>query len=764
VKQSGLVSTVKKAVYCCLVVILLSGCAVSEYAKYYYSGPKDTASLIEDSKNKNHLIRSSAVIDLGQCKEEAIGPLIEASYDSHPRVRELAFLSLAMVYTRTKDRRAAERIIEAAKNKDKSPSVRVALISSLCQVKEISPDEAINIIIGYLGDEETVPFSDYSVNKMAVDSLLRMGAGPVPHLISSLESNPGPKIKVKIVLVLAKIRDLRAIEPLVVVLKDNDPLVRNAAVEALGELEDKRATGSLLALVRDKESSVLAIGSLGKIKDEKSVEPLILLLQEKDPNIRNAAVKALGEIKDKRAVEPLIALLKDKKSDTFVIEALGTIKDKRAAEYLIQLLNKKNEELVVAWSAWALGEINDPAAAKPLVDILSDERGYTVVIKPWDLGESEIEWKISIPLNVDDALVKIGAPAVGYLKEAQSSKNNNVRKRATEILRRIEAASGVKNRPFPKKISSRENSIGAIKEYSILKGHTAPVFSLVFSPDGRYLISGSRDNTIRIWDTENFKEVKRLTGHKREVSCLALSPDGKYLASASYDLTVKIWEMGNFRELQTLKDYGDWVFSLAFSPDGKYLASGCQDNTVKIWDTRSFTLFKALSEEGKSIFSVAFSPDSRYLAAVTGDQEHNDIKIWESGNFKLVENIEGNDSLCAGLAFSPDGKYLVSNNKDNMIKFWQVAGFKDFRDIDTGGHVYCFAFSANGRYLASTGFDRTIKIWSLDNFENIKTPGGGENIFNSPPVMTLVFSPDDKFLAGGAIDNTIKIWRTDEER
>ena len=117
-----------------------------------------------------------------------------------------------------------------------------------------------------------------------------------------------------------------------------------------------------------------------------------------------------------------------------------------------------------------------------------------------------------------------------------------------------------------------------------LRGHTNSVTDVVFSPDGRQIVSASVDNTLKIWDAANGRERQTLKGHTSTVRGVAFSPGGRRIVSASDDNTLKIWDAATGRELRTLKGHERLVSNIAFSPDGRRIASGSDDETVRIWD------------------------------------------------------------------------------------------------------------------------------------------------------------------------------------
>jgi len=118
---------------------------------------------------------------------------------------------------------------------------------------------------------------------------------------------------------------------------------------------------------------------------------------------------------------------------------------------------------------------------------------------------------------------------------------------------------------------------------NVLRGHTDFVRSVVYSRDGKTLVSASSDGTVKLWDVDTGNVRVTLQGHKEGVSSVAISPDDKTVASAGRDAAVKLWDLAGGEEKATLRGHTGWVVSVAFSPDGRTLASGSADGTVRLW-------------------------------------------------------------------------------------------------------------------------------------------------------------------------------------
>ncbi|KAF7587085.1 hypothetical protein BBP40_007724 [Aspergillus hancockii] len=234
-------------------------------------------------------------------------------------------------------------------------------------------------------------------------------------------------------------------------------------------------------------------------------------------------------------------------------------------------------------------------------------------------------------------------------------------------------------------------------EIQTLDGHSGWVLSVVFSPDGQMVASGSQDRTIKLWDTRTGEEVRTLKGHSNTVWSVAFSPNGQIVASGSHDRTIKLWDARTGEEVCTLEGHSNTVWSVAFSPDGQMVASGSGDRTIKLWDARTGEEVRTLEGHSSLVSSVAFSPDGQIVASGSHDRT---IKLWDARSGKEVRTLKGHSDWVWSVAFSPDGQIVASGSDDRTIKLWDTRTGEEVCTLE--GHsntVRSVAFSPDGQMV-----------------------------------------------------------------
>ncbi|KAK3016826.1 hypothetical protein RJ639_006365 [Escallonia herrerae] len=240
------------------------------------------------------------------------------------------------------------------------------------------------------------------------------------------------------------------------------------------------------------------------------------------------------------------------------------------------------------------------------------------------------------------------------------------------------------------------------------------------------LLTGSLDETARLWSPDELTLVRTNTGHCLGVVSVAAHPSGKIAATASIDSFIRVFDVESNNTIATLEAPPSEVWQMQFNPRGTTLAvAGGGSASVKLWDTAEWQLVATLSiprPEGlkpsdksgskKFVLSVAWSPDGRQLACGSMD---GTISIFDVARAKFLHHLEGHCMPVRSLVYSPaplDSRVLISGSDDGHVHMYDAEGKTLFASMS--GHaswVLSVDVSPDGAAIATGSSDKTVRLW-----------------------------------------------------
>ena len=271
------------------------------------------------------------------------------------------------------------------------------------------------------------------------------------------------------------------------------------------------------------------------------------------------------------------------------------------------------------------------------------------------------------------------------------------------------------------------------------------ISDMKISSKGNVLVTSSYLGDAQLWTLGDLNDVSRLQPIPLQhgaVFSVGLSPDGKAIVTGGQDGSIKIWSSDGRQKSKTIKSHAAAVNSISVSPNGQFFAAGSEDKTVKLWDLNG-ELIQDLGSFGASVNSISLSPDGQLIAI--GDSSKTVKLISLKG--EVHETLQGHHDSVNSVIFSPTGKTLATASNDNLVKIWSLEGELINTLKGHSGPVDSIAFTSDGTMIATGSLDRTVKIWNLE----------GQLLYThtlNTPATSISFGNEDKYLAIGSNQHT----------
>ncbi|OAX32038.1 WD40 repeat-like protein, partial [Rhizopogon vinicolor AM-OR11-026] len=298
-----------------------------------------------------------------------------------------------------------------------------------------------------------------------------------------------------------------------------------------------------------------------------------------------------------------------------------------------------------------------------------------------------------------------------------------------------------------------------ITSHRVFKDHENIIAAVAVFPDGCWMVTGSCDKTLRLWDLKDGVVLKKMEGHSYKVAAVAVSRDGRMIASGDANGELIAWHGDTCKSLtQAIKVHSGLISSLDFSSDGTVLATGSYDKTTELWSTKTWRVEGNPINCGEHVNCVRFSSSGELLAIAT----NSNIKIWNPRTRECMTEFKAaiNGGHNVSLAWTPSGARLLSagNSDDPTIREWDTSTWKQVGDPWSGhaNHINALAVNSTGTHIASVSSDASMRLWRLSDQRAIAIFKASTNMY------CAAFSVDGKYILCGGMDHNITEWAVPE--
>ena len=281
--------------------------------------------------------------------------------------------------------------------------------------------------------------------------------------------------------------------------------------------------------------------------------------------------------------------------------------------------------------------------------------------------------------------------------------------------------------------------------------HEAEVLAANFSPDGRRVVTASRDKTARVWDAQNGKPLGEPMRHEAGISAASFSPDGRRVVTASWDKTARVWDAQSGEPLGEPMRHEAGVLAASFSADGRRVVTASRDNTARMWDAQSGEPLGEPMRHEAGVLAASFSADGRRVVTASWDKT---ARVWDAQSGEPLGEPMRHEAGVLAASFSPDGRRVVTASWDKTARVWDAQNGKPLGEpMRHEEGVSAANFSADGRRVVTASWDKTARVWDAQNGKPL-----GEPMRHEEGVSAANFSPDGRRVVTASWDKTARVW------
>lgn len=306
------------------------------------------------------------------------------------------------------------------------------------------------------------------------------------------------------------------------------------------------------------------------------------------------------------------------------------------------------------------------------------------------------------------------------------------------------------------------------------------VDTVKFNSNGDWIALGvSGAGQLLVWEWQSEQYIMKQQGHSNVMSSLAYSSDGNFLVTGSYDGKIKVWNVSNGFCTLTFTEHTSGVTAVDFSRNKKFFVSASLDGTVRAFDMVRYRNFRTLTAPRLVQFScVAIDYSGEFVAA--GAQDVFDIHLWSMKHGKLLEVLSGHEAPVMTLDFSPSvtSTALVSGAWDHEIKIWNcLENSSDHETVNMMSDIVCVTFKPNGEEVAVATLNCNISILDIKSSQQLQTIECKKDIgygmsdgdivsakknFESKYFSSIVYSSDGECILAGGRSKYVCIYHVKE--